>query len=704
LAATESTLIGVVSAGIGVLAWLVLALLLIAAARTRTPQNRALVLASLLSALWLLATGLIEPLPGRGPGVRLVGALEWWRSLAWIGFLLTVLPRLAGQERQRRRLQILLLLLTALGALACLLAPMEWIHGGARPRALACLLASIATLVLLEQVLRETPVNARWGLKFLVVALGASAAYDFFLYAEAVLLRGVDAHLWAARGAIGALVTPLIALAARRNPDWHTPVYVSRDVVFHSTTLLAAGLYLVAMGVAGYWVREAGGTWGEFLQTGFWFGGLVVMTLAVTSGELRSRARVLLAKHFYRNKYDYREEWLRLTHRLAGAPGDFQGVVDSVLEGVARLVEAQGAALWLTDERGQFVEHRRRGLEWSATGPEPLPAEHPLPRFLRETGWVVILDEWRNEPSRYPGLALPGWLLGASDVSLIVPLLAREHLVGFLLLGRSLGARRFDWEDSDLLKAVGRQAAGHLVLALTSDALSRSRQFEAYHRLSAFLVHDLKNVVAQLQLIGRNAERHAHNPEFVRDAFETVGHAVDRMNRMLANLRTGGSSATSLRDVPLEPLVERVLARLPAREPVPRLLSVLHGQGEGSVARVDPQALASVLEHLVQNAQDATPPDGEVLLAVESNAEAVTVQVRDNGCGMDAHFVAERLFRPFDTTKGNAGMGIGAFESRELVQAMGGRLEVESAPGQGTCFRVVLPRVVEQSEREVHEG
>lgn len=687
MSTADLPLIGQVSAGLGALAWATLAVLLAAAARTRTPQNRALVLAAAVSAGWLLATALVEPLPGRGPAVRIVSALEWWRGLAWAGFLLTLLPSLAARHDRGRRPYQGLVGLAIAGALVCAFAPQEWVHGGARPRAVLMLLAAVATLVLLEQVLRETPRGARWGLKLIVVGLGASAAYDFFLYAEAVLLRGVDGHLWAARGVVGALITPLIALAARRNPDWQAPVYVSRDVVFHSTTLLAAGLYLVTMGLAGYWVREAGGTWGELLQTGFWFVGLVVMTLAVTSGELRSRARVLLAKHFYRNKYDYREEWLRLTHGLAGAPGELEGVIDGVVEGVSRLIEAQGAALWLADDTGRYVERRRRGLEFDGPDPAPLDADHPLPRFLRESGGVVILDEWRNDPARYAGLALPGWLLGAANVSLVVPLLAREHLVGFLLLGRSLGARSFDWEDSDLLKAVGRQAAGHLALALTSDALSRSRQFEAYHRLSAFLVHDLKNVVAQLHLIERNAVRHADNPDFVRDAFETVGHAVDRMNRMLASLKAGGEVRAVARPVDLAALAERVLVRLPAREPVPRL-----EQGPpGLCARADPQALTSVLEHLVQNAQDATPADGEVVVSLRARDREAELCVRDNGCGMDAAFVAERLFRPFDTTKGNAGMGIGAFESRELVQAMGGRLEVESTPGAGSLFCIRLP-------------
>jgi putative PEP-CTERM system histidine kinase len=421
------------------------------------------------------------------------------------------------------------------------------------------------------------------------------------------------------------------------------------------------------------------------------------MTLAVTSGELRSRARVLLAKHFYRNKYDYREEWLRLTHGLAGAPGDLEGVMDAVVEGVSRLIETQEAALWLADDNGQYVERRRRGLDFDPPGPSPLAAEHPLPRFLRETGWVVILDEWRNDPARYAGLALPGWLLGAAQVSLVVPLLAREHLVGFLLLGRSLGARRFDWEDSDLLKAVGRQAAGHLALALTSDALSRSRQFEAYHRLSAFLVHDLKNVVAQLQLIGSNAVRHAGNPDFVRDAFETVGHAVDRMNRMLANLKAGSGVGTGVRAVEVAPLIERVLARLPERAPAPQL----EEGPSGLTALADPQALSSVLEHLVQNAQDATPADGEVRVTVAARGEEALLSVCDNGCGMDAAFIAGRLFRPFDTTKGNAGMGIGAFESRELVHAMGGRLEVESSPGAGSLFRICLPLATAEATKEI---
>jgi putative PEP-CTERM system histidine kinase len=690
-------LIGALSAALGALGHSLLAVLLALAGRS-SPQGRALLAVAVSSALWLAAMALLLPVPlaVSAQAHAVVAVAEWWRGLAWLVFLLTLMPRREHDPVPAERWSRWIILLAVVGAVLLLTLPVSYAGEASRSLCFLLLLLSLANLVLLEQVLRNTPSAGWWGIKFFVISLAALSAYDFFLYAQAVLLRHVDSQLWLARGTVNALVAPLLALGVRRNPEWRLKIYVSREVVFHSSTLLGAGFYLLSMGIAGYWVREAGGTWGQFLQTTFWFAGLVTMALALSSGELRSRLRVLLAKHFYRNKYEYREEWLKLTHTLAGAPADVTGMAEGVVEGVSSLIEAQGAALWLRDDSGCYVLRVRRSLDLGDDCGEALDAAHPLPAFLMQSGWVVLLDEWRDDPSRYPGLALPPWLLASASVSLVVPLLARDNLVGFLLLGRSRGGRRFDWEDIDLLKAVGRQTAGHLALALTTDALARSRQFEAYHRLSAFLVHDLKNVVAQLSLLTRNAERHADNPEFVSDAFATVGHAVDRMKRMLANLKAGENAPTTRRSVDLGRLVSRMLARLPVREPEPRWQS----PAEPVWVHADPEALTTALEHLVQNAQEATEDSGRVSILLERAGSEVILCVADSGAGMDPTFLAERLFKPFDTTKGNAGMGIGAFESRELIIAMGGRLDVTSRPGEGSEFRIRLPCAEAQHDSE----
>ncbi|RMD78996.1 MAG: PEP-CTERM system histidine kinase PrsK, partial [Gammaproteobacteria bacterium] len=271
---------------------------------------------------------------------------------------------------------------------------------------------------------------------------------------------------------------------------------------------------------------------------------------------------------------------------------------------------------------------------------------------------------------------------------LVVPLFHREALLGFAVLARPRAPRELNWEDYDLLRTAGRQVASHLAQEQASEALAQARQMEAFGRLSAFVVHDLKNVAAQLRLVVANAERHRHNPAFVEDAMRTVGHAADKMERLLAQLRAGREATRepAVR-VDLEALLERVAERAAGRRPVPEV----EVQDGGLQAVAAAERLADVVGHLVQNAQEATPPDGRVVLRLRREGAEAVMEVEDTGCGMDEAFVRERLFKPFDSTKGREGMGIGAFEARAFVQASGGRLEVRSRPGEGTSFRIRLP-------------
>jgi putative PEP-CTERM system histidine kinase len=273
---------------------------------------------------------------------------------------------------------------------------------------------------------------------------------------------------------------------------------------------------------------------------------------------------------------------------------------------------------------------------------------------------------------------------------LIVPLLHEEQLFGFVVLAKPRVAQPLDWENLELLRTAARQAASYLAFEEAAKALAEAQQFEGFNRLSAFVVHDLKNLVAQLSLVTRNAERHKDNPAFVDDAFETVGSAVERMTRLLAQLRAAAPSGRADR-VDLRGLLERVVREHGARAPVPQLIVDGVAADDGVVVIADRDRLGSVIGNLIQNAQDATDKNGNVNVRVSYEASWVVVEITDNGCGMDETFVRERLFRPFDSTKGLAGMGIGAYECREFVNLLGGRVEVDSQLGVGTRFRPLLP-------------
>jgi putative PEP-CTERM system histidine kinase len=212
-----------------------------------------------------------------------------------------------------------------------------------------------------------------------------------------------------------------------------------------------------------------------------------------------------------------------------------------------------------------------------------------------------------------------------------------------------------------------------------------ARQFESFNRMSTFVVHDLKNLVSQLSLMVANAEKHRDNPEFQRDMLETVNHSVDKMKLMLQKL---GRSANAERPAPLrvDEVVRQAVALKNGFEPHP----VLEVRAAGLTVLADRERLERVLGHLVQNAIEATPRDGRVGIVVARRGEQAVVTISDTGAGMSEEFIRERLFKPFESTKA-AGMGIGAFESREYINELGGQLEVTSRQPLGTTFNVILP-------------
>jgi putative PEP-CTERM system histidine kinase len=508
-----------------------------------------------------------------------------------------------------------------------------------------------------------------------------------------LLFKQLDGAIWSARGLIFAMVVPLIAVSASRNPQWSLQVFVSRHVVFHTAALLGAGIYLLVMAAAGYYIKAYGGTWGGIAQVAFLFGAVVLLGLLLQSGHLRSRFKVFVGKHFFHNRYDYREEWLRFTQTLSTVDRGSE-LKPTIVRAIADIVESPGGILFQQVEGGDFEPTAGVNVDRSAA--QWMNAETPLLKLLQEREWVVFMDEYAKDPDNYDGLELPEWLEAFPRTWVILPLMHGDTLVACILLMRSPTRGTLNWEDSDLLKTVGRQAASYLVLWQATDALTESRQFEAFNRLSAFVVHDLKNLVAQLDLVVDNSKRHLHKEGFIEDALQTVESASAKMNRLLGQLRKGRAEAGAIRSVNLNNVLEDVvaaraqLAPAPVFEPCDRELRV----------SADRDRLGAVIEHLVQNAQEATPDDGEVTVRVTGDDDWAFVEVQDDGSGMDAAFVAERLFKPFDTTKGNAGMGVGVYESREFVQALGGAITVESAPDRGTLFRVKLPLIAAPGRAE----
>jgi putative PEP-CTERM system histidine kinase len=648
----------------------------------------ALFAAAALSAAWaaLACAQALTLSPALGTGVRVLDAL---RLAAWFAFVALLLP-----GRMRHAWLVVGAIVALAGALLFPDAPGRiTVEAGIAPYA-AGLATAVAGLVAAEQLFRATASHLRWAIKPLVLGLAAMFAYDLFLYSEALLFRQLDAGVWAARGVAHALVIPLVAVATARNTQWSVDIAVSRGVVFHSTALVLCGAYLLVVAGAGYWVRYFGGTWGGTLQALLVFGALVALALVVGSGRFRSRLRVFVSKHFYSYRYDYREEWLRFTSTLS-SHNPHVPLPETCIRALGDLVESASGALWLV--HGETLRQVARIAMPAVRETERL--DGPLASYLARTGWVVEVRDAAARPQAHDGLALPGWLSALPRAWLIVPLQGAEGLAGFVVLGAPRTPLEVDWEVRDLLKTAGRQAASYLGHMQSAEALLEVQKFAAFNRMSAFVVHDLKNLVAQLSLVLANAPRHRDNPEFQQDVLDTVQHVVTRMNALMLQLRVGTVPIDQPRAVDLAAIVQRV-QRAKRGAHAPLVVEVEAGlRAVGHEERLE-----HVIGHLVQNAIDASPDRTEVRVHAAREGARVRLEVADAGCGMTPEFVRERLFRPFQTTKPH-GMGIGVYESEQYVRQVGGRLEVDSAPGRGTRVTVELvaddARAVHPAEREV---
>jgi len=680
--------LGILGFAAAAIAWLALAGLLAARRSTGGRVGRLLLVAVGMQTAWAASIAVAMALGTMGPAVILAGLLEVLRSVAWIVLLLWLIPTAdrvgdgADDPGERTRLSGLVIVA---GLSAAWLA-VHFLHTDPTLGHTLGTVIAVAGLVYLEQAYRNTPHARRWALKFMAIALAALFGFDLLMYSDAMLYARVNPAWWVARGFGNALLVPLMAVAVARNPQWKLDIAVSRQAVFHSTALFVAGAYLVLVAAGGYYVRYFGGEWGAVAQALVVFAALVGLAVVLASGSVRARLRVFLSKHFFSYRFDYRDEWLRLTRTLVGADdaGEGADLPHRVIRALAQPVESPGGAIWLRegDAYACAAAAGYRGSRAMVTLAEPLVA------FLAEREWVIELAEWSEHPERYDGLALPAALHFQDDAWLIVPLMLGSELLGFVALQRPLAPLPLDWEVRDLLKTAARQAASYLGVQRAVEELVQARQFESFNRMSAFVVHDLKNLVAQLGLMTRNAQRHRDNPEFQADMLATVENVMERMQGLLRQLRAGAKPVEPRAPVPLAGALEGALASRRGLRPEPRL----EVDAAVSQARVlaHRDRLERVIGHLVQNAAEATGPSGMIRLRARREGDDALIEVEDDGKGMSEEFIRSRLFRPFVSTKAH-GMGIGTFESREYLRELGGSLAVRSREGAGTVFTIRLP-------------
>lgn len=553
----------------------------------------------------------------------------------------------------------------------------------------ANILVAIVALLLIENLFRNSGEESRWAVKYLCFALGTIFVFDFFFYAKAALYGQIDGKLLDARGIICVIAAPLIVLAAARSRNWPIDLHVSRRLVFHSATLIVAGGYLLIMAGVAQSLMTFATPLGSVIQTTFVVAALLLLAVALSSRAAREYVKNFINKNFFSYKYDYRQEWLRFLGSISDSLDELS-IPARILRSIANVVDSPAGALWMyRDEDDAFIQIESWNM--STTLPSLSPSE-PMVSALAAGKQTIDLKNLSVEGRKDESLVIPDWLSGNAKAWLLVPLAHRNVLIGFLLLAQPRAQRRLDWEDFDLLRTVGQQAASYLAEENASRSLARARRFEEFNRQFAFVIHDIKNIAGQMSLILKNAERHGSSPEFQADVLATVADSLASMQAMLRQLRRTPAAPASTR-LDLVPLLQRISANWRMQMPTLRV-----DLPESPVDVVgDPDRLSAVFNHLLQNAIDAAGTDGDVSLALSkpgadatANKPWAIVTVADDGPGMDEAFIRDRLFQPMESTKSD-GFGIGAYQTQHVIREMGGNLEVDSNVGVGTRIVLRLP-------------
>lgn len=558
---------------------------------------------------------------------------------------------------------------------------------------LVMVLLSLGGLVLVEQLFRNLPEESLWSAKPLCLGLAGTFIFDLYLFSEGMLFHGIDPDALSARPFVHALMVPLLFLATVRHRNWIAKIHVSRVVIFHSATLILAGLYLLFIAGVGYYVRYFGGEWGGALQLGVIFVALVLAIAFALSGSLRAKLRVFLGKNFFRYRFDYRDEWLKFTATLSDKNHP-QEYGENVIRGLADMLESPAGALWLLrPEDDQY----RQVARWNMAATSQTEGQNgKIATFMRSTGWVININEFRKSPEIYRDLLLPDWLTQYPQAWLLIPLWQGENMMGFVMLASPRTLVDVNWEVTDLLKTAGRQAASFLAQRQATEALLEARKFESFSRMSAFVVHDLKNIVTQLSLMVKNAKRLQNNPDFQADMLMTVENSLERMRQLMLQLRGDTAPGSACIGVNLGKIAERLANDAMCRGRTMQLDISPHVFTRGQVERME-----RIIGHLVHNALDATDADGRVWMKVDRFASHARVEVGDNGQGMTEDFVQTRLFKPFQSTK-EAGMGIGTYESFQYVRELGGKVSVNSEVGKGTVVCLLLPLIETFHDSDLH--
>jgi len=551
------------------------------------------------------------------------------------------------------------------------------------------LLAAVLVLANLERTLRASTGRIRWQIKFVVLGLGVICASWIYASTQALLFSSLNT-------AIG-ILNPVTLLAANflfawgmiRSQFLNVDVYLSRTTIQYSLTVLLVGVYLLAVGLLAQFIRSFNPDRPLPLDALIVLLALTGLAVLVMSDRLQERLKRLITRHFKRPRYDYRKAWMDLTQRTTSL-ADIHELCTEVAKIVSQTLGFLSVNIWLRDEA-----ESRLGLAGSTVFTRPQAQElaragEAVASILQAAQDQVAPIDLMRRRFEWPEQIMQAEPEYFKDFKMryVAPVQTAGQLVGIITLNDDrVGKAALSIEDNDLLHAYTAQLAANVLQLRLSERLRQAKEMEAFQNVSAFFVHDLKNLASKLSLTVQNLPVHFDNPEFRADALRVIGQSVSQINDMCGRLSL------------LKQKIELKMVETDLNDLTIKTLESLERGTNGSCKKdlkplpavmLDAEQMQKVITNLVLNAYEALNDRGKIIIATEQAKDHVILSVQDDGCGMSQEFIERSLFQPFKSSK-KRGMGIGLFHSKMIVEAHHGRIEVESREGKGSTFRVVLP-------------
>ena len=540
-------------------------------------------------------------------------------------------------------------------------------------------------LAQLEVVLRASREPVRHKLKFLVIGMGGLAGYQIYQASQMLLFPVWQAEHVLVSSVVTVMALGLIAygLGRSRLREVLVNTYVSQQALLGSVTFIVIGVYLLAVGAVGEWLRRTNQPLGVGLSVVVVFGALVGLAISVFSKSVRAEIRRFLTRNFYRSKYDYRAQWLQVTEAFQQA-ANTEAIMDRLLDVLIKTFATTTITIW------SFREADRRfcQIRSMTTEKEPVPIDfsHPVIMQLMEKDEAVSIEEGLAMGSDGAGAMRDP--LAASGAALCFPIRAQGRLTAFVALGKQLHGEAYGTDDCDLLRGISHHVGTLLSHASLAEERQASAELEALHRFSVFCLHDLKNLAARLSLVAQNAENHGRDPAFQESAMRTVTDTAEKMTVLMSKL-SRKSFKPSLAGAPelveMSALIDEIVA--PIRGEGMVRLHVTGGPVQPVMVMKD--QIHQVFLNVVLNAKQAIGQNGDISIAIDQSNGSVVVTVDDTGNGIPPGMLTT-LFRPSQSSR-PGGLGVGLYQCKQIVEAHRGTIQLRSEVGKGTRVRIELP-------------